>query len=593
MLNVVKKLFILLTGILLQLSSQGEDIKFTLVLSSQRISLQDYLQVQFTIENGKKVSQFVPPSFSNFAVLEGPEQATGWSLTNGVLTEYISFTYLLKAVKAGHFVISAASIKVDGKVYRSNTSWVDVAGSGITRLAEDNSLMNEFIVKKGENIRKKINSNIFVKLDVNKSQVFEGEPLVATYKLYTRLKSESKVTRRPSFNGFSVYDMVDPEREEAGREMYNGREYNVYLLRKVQLYPLQSGKLELDPVEVDNNLTFVQEESMGSDYAISNLMRALANNNVDREGVIREQVTLTSNPVTIDVKPLPETSLPSFNGAIGKFSLKTRIAGGVIRKNDVVDVQLEVSGKGNFPVLAAPVIEWPDSIEAYESTVKEQFNKFVSPITGTKIFTYPVSFRKEGDIVIPPVNLYYFDPETGKYSIATSDSIKFHVDPSKVVAVSQTLQAPVTEAPGNAWKWTISVIGLLAVFGGLYAILRQNSTGKVKAKPVIRVEAPEPDPVVPIVDNDPVLKIRSAFEQGDYQLFYRELNKVINEWLKKKYGADGEGKWQQTLISEGVSKEIVMQIESLKYDAAMAMYTPFVMDKKMIDDLDSLQKIIG
>ena len=593
MLNVVKKLFILLTGILLQLGSQGEEVKFTLVLSSQRISLQDYLQVQFTIENGKKVSQFIPPSFNNFAVLEGPEQATGWSLQNGVLTEYISFTYLLKAVKAGHFVISAASIKVDGKVYRSNSSWVDVGASGITRQAEDNSLVNEFILKKGENLSKKISSNIFVKLDVNKSHVFEGEPLVATYKLYTRLKSESKVTKRPSFNGFSVYDMVDPEREEAGREMYNGREYNVYLLRKVQLYPLQSGKLELDPVEVDNYLTFIKEENMGTDYGISNLMRALANNNVEREGVIREQVTLASNPVTIDVKPLPETALPSFNGAIGKFSLKTRIAGGVIRKNDVVDVQLEVSGKGNFPVLAAPVIEWPDSIEAYESTVKEQFNKFVSPITGTKIFTYPVSFRKEGDVVIPPVSLYYFDPETGKYSVASSDSIKFHVDPSKTIAVSQTLQAPVTEASGNAWKWAISVIGLLAVFGGLYAILRQNSAGKVKPKPVVKVVEPLPDPAISIVDNDPVLKIRSAFEQGDYQRFYRELNKVINEWLKKKYGADGEGNWQQALIAAGVSNEIVMQIESLKYDAGMAMYTPFVMDKKMIEDLDSLQKIIG
>jgi hypothetical protein len=114
----------------------------------------------------------------------------------------------------------------------------------------------------------------------------------------------------------------------------------------------------------------------------------------------------------------------------------------------------------------------------------------------------------------------------------------------------------------------------------LYAILRQNSAAKVKVKPVIPVEEPLPDPPVSIVENDPVLKIRSAFEQGDYQRFYRELNEVINAWLKKKYGADGEGNWQQTLISKGVSKEIVIQIESLKYDAAMAMYTPFVMDKK-------------
>jgi hypothetical protein len=84
---------------------------------------------------------------------------------------------------------------------------------------------------------------------------------------------------------------------------------------------------------------------MGPDYAISNLMRALANNNVETGRNHQGTGYTCQQPVTIDVKPLPETTLPSFNGAIGKFSLKTRIAGGAIRKNDVVDVQLEVSGK--------------------------------------------------------------------------------------------------------------------------------------------------------------------------------------------------------------------------------------------------------
>jgi hypothetical protein len=564
------------------------------MVSSSQITLQDYLQVQFTIENSKKVTQFIPPSFRNFNVMEGPEQASGWSLQNGVLKEYITFSYLLKPVRAGHILIPSATVKVDGKSYRSNTAWVDVSTSVVSGQTEDKSLMNDFIIRKGENIAKKISNNIFVRLDVNKTSCFEGEPLVATYKLYTRLKSESKVTKRPSFNGFSVYDMVDPEREEAGREIYNGREYNVYLLRKVQLYPLQTGKFELDPVEVENNLTFISEEAMGDDFGLTGILRSLSDDKRVSNGVIRETVTLTNNPVTVDVKPLPENKTGEFSGAVGEFSLHTSVPVGVIRKNDVVDIQVEVSGKGNFPMLAPPVIQWPDSTEAFESSMKEQFNKFVSPILGTKIFSYPLTVKKEGEIVIPVVSLSYFNPATGKYGTARSDSIKIHVDPARPV-VSTMVQEPAKVASGNTWKWVLSAIGLLTVFGGLFLILRGND------KPDIKITEKVPDTIEKInaaeletmVEDDPAEKIKNAFEQGDYHQFYRQLNIVIDNWMKKKYNADSTGNWQETLRQNGVDEDIINQLEGLKRDAAMANYTPFIMDRKMIEDLDSMQKIIG
>ncbi len=595
-LNVNKTILILFALVFLHVTSFADEVRFTLMVSSQKISLQDYLQVQFTIENSKKVSQFVPPPFKNFNVMEGPDQASGWSLQDGVLKEYISFSYLLKAIRPGRILIPSATVKIDGKTYRSNNAWVDVINAVYPGQTEDRSVMNEFIMKKGESLQKKISNNIFVKLDVNKKTCFEGEPLVATYKLYTRLKSESKVTKRPSFNGFSVYDMVDPEREESGREIYNGKEYNVYLLRKVQLYPLQSGSFELDAVEVENNLTFVKEESMGSDYGLSGLLQSLADHNGNQDGIIRETVTLTSNPVKVEVKPLPQNAAPMFNGAVGQFHINTRIAGGKIHKNDVVDVQVEISGKGNFPVLAPPSVQWPDSLEAYESTVKEQFNKFVSPISGAKIFTYPLSVRREGDIVIPPVSLYYFDPETGKYGIASSDSVKFHVDPALAATAVKTTLPLKTEATGDIWKWIISGIGLLTVFGGLYLILRQNHNVNVvpDKSPLRQVATAADQQLQPETKEEDLLRqIKMAFEQGDYHLFYKQVNNVINEWMQKKYGANASGNWENTLQMAGVDSELIRQIAALKKDAAMAIYTPFIMDRKMIEDLESLQKIIA
>ena len=64
----------------------------------------------------------------------------------------------------------------------------------------------EDILKDGENVQEKINKNVFVKVSADKNSCFIGEPVVVTYKLYTRLKMETNVSKSPSFNGFSVID---------------------------------------------------------------------------------------------------------------------------------------------------------------------------------------------------------------------------------------------------------------------------------------------------------------------------------------------------------------------------------------------------
>ena len=66
---------------------------------------------------------------------------------------------------------------------------------------------DDYILRKGENVAEKIKKNLFIKIDVNKKSCYVGEPIVATYKLYTRLKSESNIIKTPSFNGFSVSEL--------------------------------------------------------------------------------------------------------------------------------------------------------------------------------------------------------------------------------------------------------------------------------------------------------------------------------------------------------------------------------------------------
>ena len=118
------------------------------------------------------------------------------------------------------------------------------------------------LVRPGENVADKIRKNFFIKVDVSKTDCYLGEPIVATYKLYARLRSDSRVTRHPSLNGFSVYDMIDPSEDRVSVEKVNGKNFSVHIIRKTQLIPLQAGDITLDPMELDNNIYFVKADPL-------------------------------------------------------------------------------------------------------------------------------------------------------------------------------------------------------------------------------------------------------------------------------------------------------------------------------------------
>lgn len=158
---------------------------------------------------------------------------------------------------------------------------------------------------------------MILKLETDKTSCFVGEPLVATYKLFTRLKSESKLTGNPSFNGFSVIDLTKPDASGYTKQQLNGKEYNVYTIRKAQLYPLQDGNIELGSAELENNIQFIKEEYVDQrSNSVFDLFDDFAQATVPAEGIINQQVNLRSKPLMITVKPLPEVNKPVFLKAL-------------------------------------------------------------------------------------------------------------------------------------------------------------------------------------------------------------------------------------------------------------------------------------
>ncbi|MFN9493367.1 MAG: BatD family protein [Sphingobacteriales bacterium] len=580
--------FYLIWICLLPLLVKADDVKISLSVSATRISMQDFLQVQYLIENTTRVSSFIPPKFKQFQIVEGPNQTTGYNMVNGNLKEYVSFSYLLRPGKAGKWVIPAAIARVEGKNYTSNAVEVVVSKGAVAAPSEESMVAaEELILKPGEQAVNKIRNNLFVRLDVDRTAVMVGEPIVATYKLYTRLRSESRVTERPSFNGFSVYDMVNPDQMEATKEQFQGREYNVYLLRKVQLYPLQAGTFELESLEVTNDIRFISASALDGGYVPSELLRELALGLNKSGGIVTESVALKNPPVSVVVKALPPAEDSSASGAVGHFTIRSFIDAPEVHKGDVVNLEVQVAGRGNFPMIPVPKVNWPSGIDVFEANSTDQVNKFVAPLSGSKLFSIPFTVNKEGPLDIPPVEFVYYDVDARKYVNAKSEPLSIQI----LAARPSAIKPPVLQEakPANAWKYILTILALILVGGGIYILLKRSS-GPVK------VVQPIQEPVV-VKDEiarpkDPLEEIRTAFDRKDVHGFYRQLNLVIDQCMMNKYKVDGTGAWEDQLLAKGVDTSMIMEIKQLKQDAEIAMYTPFIQESKMVEDLARIERVI-
>src|SRR5690349_6598608 len=94
--------------------------KFTTTVSEKQIALDDYIEVQYTIENAKSVDKFSFAPFRNFRIIQGPVQSSGMSITNGVMSQYKGMSFVLQPISAGRLLIPGASAVIDGKPQRSN-----------------------------------------------------------------------------------------------------------------------------------------------------------------------------------------------------------------------------------------------------------------------------------------------------------------------------------------------------------------------------------------------------------------------------------------------------------------------------------------
>ena len=408
-----------------------------------------------------------------------------------------------------------------------------------------------------------------------------GEPILATYKLCTRLRSKSKVVKQPQFSGCTVVELTGEEQDQH-IEKINGIDYNVFLIRKVQLVPLDAGKLTLPQASVENRVTFYKTDKPN--------YRDLY---YDPRSVPSEEqlVTLQNKQETIEVKALPampSVSSTDFSGAVGSFDATVAIKENNITTNTTNHLDFTIEGSGNMQQVKGPVINWPKGIEAFEATEQTQEDKSSFPVKYRKTFSFPFIANKQGNYSFPSIHFTYFDPTESRYISKATNAFVLPVAQGKrsFFRISHNL--------GDDEDFQQRLYFLLGgvIVTVLIGLIWFNGKQKTQPRPaIVAVTAKE--------ENQPESKkgdaarylyaTRELQPDEDSSGFYKQLNQNLLSYLHEKFGINSDQLPAYIEMHPELAPSL-LQLKELHENCNLGMYTPvFTVDQAMQHRLEAIK----
>ncbi|MCW3787048.1 BatD family protein [Plebeiibacterium sediminum] len=406
---------ILFTLLILFFSSSlfAEDVEFTAQAKSAVLSGEKFQLIYSVNEEGEDLRL---PQLNDFTVLMGPSRMTSSStqIINGKITrsKEFTYTYILKCDKPGKYTLAPAQITVDGEKYESNSLSIEVVKNEGGNTTQQSQSQQE----SGSNSFSK--DDLFITVTNNKSSIYQGEPLVLTTKIYTRINLDNiSDIKHPDYRNFIVQDIEDGNNIQWTYEFVNNKQYRVGTLERKVLYAQKSGPQTIEPTEIE--FLIKQRISRRS----TSIFDDFFDNNYR---MVKKRVK--SKSINVNVKPFPSPRPKSFSGAVGDLSMKVTCSQNKVKVNDGITIKAVISGTGNHKLMSAPEFNFSTDFDTFDPTNKNNFTNTVSGMKGSNTFEYLIIPRFGGNYTIDPLVFTYFNPKSGKFVTIKSDPIVIEVE---------------------------------------------------------------------------------------------------------------------------------------------------------------------
>jgi hypothetical protein len=390
-----------------------------------------------------------------------------------------------------------------GYFYRAIFLIIGCIGTMLNLRAQ--AVEEQYVLPQHRSIESFIQAHLWVEVELDRKSCYVGEPIVVSYYLYTRLRSHSKIRKRPSLNGFSVYDMHTQADMEPRVVQRRGQYVYQHLIRKVQLYASTPGAYFIDPVEVENTIQYTRSQS----------------DSIDPSYAEQYQVVVGTEQVEVEIKALP-ISKDSNVQAVGDFSLLLRRTDqNPIDLGDPFVLELILEGTGNLALLSPPAFPLPTDWRRLSTATEDAWQSNQAPLKGMKVFRYTLLANKDGRYTISPLSFRYYNPTLRRFITAQSNALEITIGAAEQKSTTKRVKSAVSTTVGTtispAW-WLLIFIPVLFWVGWIIS-------KKKRRVDIVRSTTP----VETKVDWDALL-----FEPNDQQFvikFYQHFRSAMEKRL--------------------------------------------------------------
>jgi len=449
--------------------------------------------------------------------IQKTETSSQWEM-NGLNTTWsTTYGYSVLPLRPGTFTIPPQTIRVGNRSLQTPELTLNVADAPTAATAARPS-------RAPPNVD--TSKLWWAELTVPKKDAYVGEPVPAEIRvgIDPSVRFDPRQLLNPPELNLPGLIVSKAERPGQTTEVINGRRVGVFIYR-VALTPAKLGQLEF-PAELKLTMQWPQRgrqrrspfDVFGMDDSFGSFFPDPFANYTDPT-----DVTIRSNTVALEVKPLPPNAPPGFSGAVGNFTMSIEAKPTSVQTGDPITVTSTISGRGNFDRASAPALEDERGWHKYPPSSKFKRDDDVG-ISGAKTFETVIS-PNEKKPAIPPFVFSFFDPAKNKYVTVRSDPIAINVTGNAVAAAAPIQPGPAspTTAAAAAARatpkprdilyqmtergraatfaplfarptvWTAQIIPLIALLGFIGWKIRQQRLGNREARRIAALQQESAD----------------------------------------------------------------------------------------------------
>ena len=420
----MKTAVLVVCSLLAAATAGAENLGVSATVSNTRAALGDQIALSVEITGSGSAVPKLPPIADVEIYESGRSQSM--MIRNGSMTTSVTYTYVLAPRKAGKFRVPP--IEVPGAAPTEPID-IEVLAAGAAAPAPRPTANPSPAPRPGEQA-----PAVFVTAALQKKRVFVNEQVT----LVVRFLTAVPLLGQPRYDAPKLVGLLSENMgsEGQGTTVIGGHTYN-YSEIKSALFPVQAGHASVGQAIVTVQVPR-RQATTGDDF-------------FDRFFGMSSPETrrLTSDPLDLQVDPLPPGKAEDFSGVVGRLTIETSLDRTQVKAGEAVNLVVSVRGVGNIKSLPEPKRPDLPSARFFNSESSFTLDRVGDKVGGTKTFRTVLVPRVSGPLEIPPLTLSFFDDEKRAYVQIKSAPLRVQVLPGDPNAARPVIgPGGNTSAPG-------------------------------------------------------------------------------------------------------------------------------------------------